>query len=279
MARRKVEEKSGGGASWMNTFADLMNLLLCFFVLLFSMSTVDADKYEALITSLSSSVNIFDGGGATTDDSIFVSSGTDQMVSISEYFNEFEKSGNNETDMNEQQGTGQNHQDMSKQELEQRIKEKQKQKTEALYEKVVAKATEKNIIDIVNVNMDTNYQYVQISLKGAILFDSGQAEVKSNAKEILSRVADILKLYNKQLVKVEGHTDNVPISSSKYRNNMELSTARANSVFLYFVKQKKLDPAWIEAAGRGEWTPVASNKTAKGRARNRRIEIKIYPTE
>ena len=65
MARKKQEEEKGVEAGWMNTFADLMNLLLCFFVLLFSMSTVDADKYEQLVTSMTESINIFDKGGSS----------------------------------------------------------------------------------------------------------------------------------------------------------------------------------------------------------------------
>lgn len=93
MARKKKKaEQEGISAGWINTFADLMNLLLCFFVLLFSMSTVDADKYEQLVTSMTERINIFDGGGAAVGEGAFVSSGTDQLVSISEYFNEYENS-------------------------------------------------------------------------------------------------------------------------------------------------------------------------------------------
>ena len=82
MARKKKKaEQEGISAGWINTFADLMNLLLCFFVLLFSMSTVDADKYEQLVTSMTERINIFDGGGAAVGEGAFVSSGTDQLVS------------------------------------------------------------------------------------------------------------------------------------------------------------------------------------------------------
>ena len=93
MARkRKQAEESKIEAGWMNTFADLMNLLLCFFVLLFSMSTVDADKYEQLVTSMNERINIFDNGGSSIGEGPFVSSGTHQLVSISVYFIEFENS-------------------------------------------------------------------------------------------------------------------------------------------------------------------------------------------
>ena len=73
MARRKSEEPESISGGWINTFADLMNLLLCFFVLLFSMSTVDADKYEQLVTSLSERVDIFDGGGKAVGEGAFIS--------------------------------------------------------------------------------------------------------------------------------------------------------------------------------------------------------------
>ena len=82
MARKKREEEKGIEGGWINTFADLMNLLLCFFVLLFSMSTVDADKYEQLVTSMSERINIFDGGGNSVGQGPFVTVGTKQVVSF-----------------------------------------------------------------------------------------------------------------------------------------------------------------------------------------------------
>lgn len=279
MARRKVEEPSGGGAGWLATFGDLMNLLLCFFVLLFSMSTVDADKYEAIVTSLSSSIDIFDGGSPSVGEGAFVSSGTDQLVSISEYFNEFEHTGEDDNASKDADSDEKTEEQKIKDEYLKEQEQEKKEKAEAMYEEIVGKATDKNIAEVINVNMDAQYQYVQISLKGAVLFDSGDAEIKKAAKPVLDKIGDILKLYSKHLIKIEGHTDNVPISGGRYRNNMELSTARATSVFVYFVDKKKLKPKRIESSGRGEYIPVASNKSAKGRAKNRRIEIKIYTTE
>lgn len=279
MARRKVEEPSGGGAGWLATFGDLMNLLLCFFVLLFSMSTVDADKYEAIVTSLSSKIDIFGGGSPSVGEGAFVSSGTDQLVSISEYFNEFEHTGEDDSASKDADSDEKTEEQKIKDDYLKEQEQEKREKAEAMYEEIVGKATDKNIAEVINVNMDAQYQYVQISLKGAVLFDSGDAEIKKPAKPVLDKIGDILKLYSKHLIKIEGHTDNVPISGGRYRNNMELSTARATSVFVYFVDKKKLNPKRIESSGRGEYIPVASNKSAKGRAKNRRIEIKIYTTE
>ncbi len=270
MARKKREEPQSIEGGWINTFADLMNLLLCFFVLLFSMSTVDADKYEQIVTSFSEKINIFDGGGDAVGEGAFVSSGTSQKVSVEQYFNEFENSGEKPT---EDQDTAEK---SEKDKFEEEKLAELKQKTETLYEEVSGMASNKKVEDMINVNMDEKFQYVQISLNGAILFDSGSDEIKRSARSVLSKVGDILKIYDKHQIKIEGHTDNVPISSGKFEDNMWLSTARATRVWQYFVDEKNLDPKTLESAGKSEYDPVADNKTENGRAKNRRVEIKIY---
>lgn len=291
MARKKKQEEEGISGGWINTFADLMNLLLCFFVLLFSMSTVDADKYEQLVTSMTESINIFEGGGDAVGEGAFVSSGTDQLVSISEFFNEYENSGEDNQKTKDQKtnedGT-QNQGSQSKgdkplqgetdatesevREMQAKIDEK---KAKEMYGQVSEEASAKNIDDQININIDKKNQYVQISLNGALLFNSGDVEIKKNMMPLMSKVGDILTRYKDHRIKIEGHTDSVPISG-KYENNMMLSTARANTVFQYLVDKKKIGPEALEIAGMGEYAPVDSNKTAKGRARNRRVEIKIY---
>lgn len=279
MARREVEEDSGIEGGWINTFADLMNLLLCFFVLLFSMSSVDTDKYEALITSLSSSINVFDAGSSAMGDGTFVSSGTDQLVSISEYYNEFEKEGSatQEVKDNDDQGKPADTEDKSKA-IEQ-AKAQQQAKTEELYGEIVDKAKEKNVIDIINIKMDENRQYVKILLKGAVLFDSGKADIRPEAKPILNKLSDILRRYSKQKIEIEGHTDNVRTTGTKYADNMDLSYFRAKSVYNYFIYDKKLEGKMFRSSARGSYFPIGDNKTESGRAKNRRIEIIIYPTD
>lgn len=270
MARKQSEEPESIEGGWINTFADLMNLLLCFFVLLFSMSTVDADKYEQIVTSFSERINIFDGGGDAVGEGAFVSSGTSQKVTVEQFFNEFENNG--EDPKTEDDSTELTEEDKLKKKMEEELR----QKTEEIYEDVTQKAADKNIQDSIEVNMDEQYQYVQISMNGAILFDSGSDEIKKSAIGILSRVGDILKSYEGYRIKIEGHTDNVPISGGKFEDNMWLSTARATRVFEYFTKTKDLKGKFLEATGRSQYEPVATNDTEKGRARNRRVEIKIY---
>lgn len=292
MARKKREEETPDTGGWINTFADLMNLLLCFFVLLFSMSTVDADKYEQLVTSMTEKINIFDGGGEAVGEGAFVSSGTDQLVSISEYFNEFENSGNDSRKTKDQttnqngtqnqgsQSTGDKPLDDDKgssteEDIAQAQAKIDQKKAAALYGQIKEDASAKNVDDQININVDNKNQYVQIALNGALLFNSGDAAIKKNMMPLMSKVGDILTKYKDHRIKIEGHTDNVPISG-KFDNNMMLSTARANTVFMYLKDKKKIKPEVMEISGMGEYAPVAENTTSKGRARNRRVEIKIY---
>lgn len=299
MAKKKKKQEQGGGGSpaWMATFSDLMNLLLCFFVLLFSMSSVDAEKYEALLASLTGNFSVFKSGSSMVGESIYVASGANQMVQISDYFTEFTSDGGKEgmeqfqgesTSEGDKNGQGaQTEQNQgapntiqSEEQYEALMKEQLEQEASALYEQVSDITEDAKLDGTVIVEKDKYNQYVKISIGGAILFDSGKAELKPEAKKVLSKVGDILKMYENHLIKIEGHTDNVvPTSGSVYKNNMMLSMARAESVFEFMQKKKKMNPAILEASGRGEYVPVASNKTADGRAKNRRVEFKIYTEE
>ncbi len=264
--KNRQEDPPAGSPAWMSTFSDLMNLLLCFFVLLFSMSSIDASKYEQVVASLSNSFSIWSGGGSAIDEGMLISSGVSQLNELAEYYSNIGAASSEE-----EADDG----DPMKKYKEQLSKEKQ-QKAEELYGEIVDVSEKNKVDDYVDINIDDNYQYVKISLNGAILFASGQSEVKSDAKPILNKVGDILKIYDKHLIKIEGHTDNVPFAGGRYSGNMVLSSQRAISVWEYLVNEKKLDPATLEASGRSEYEPIATNKTEEGRAKNRRVEIKIY---
>ena len=114
-----------------------------------------------------------------------------------------------------------------------------------------------------------------------ILFDSGRAEVKPEGLEVLKRVVEILKTVTDKTIRVEGHTDNVPIAGTlakRYPTNWELSAARAINITRYLEKEG-LDAALLSAAAFGEYQPVADNETPEGRAKNRRIAIILLPKE
>ena len=141
-------------------------------------------------------------------------------------------------------------------------------------EEIQKKINELNLQDIVNV--DFNGQYVEITLNGAVLFNSGRSEVMDEAKPLLNNIAKILNPYSDNLIQIEGHTDSVPIHSSKYESNDVLSMYRALNVADYIRSQSSIEPSHIVSAGRGEYDPIADNTTAEGRALNRRVEIKIF---
>ena len=121
-----------------------------------------------------------------------------------------------------------------------------------------------------------------VKMVDKILFASGSADVKKDGKKVLSQVADILKKVEDRQILVEGHTDNVPISSrlrEKFPSNWELSTARATNVVRYLQDSGGIDPTLLSAVGYGEHKPIASNETKEGKAKNRRIAIVLVPIE
>lgn len=265
MAKKRQEEPKKGAPAWQSTFSDLMNLLLCFFVLLFSMSTVDAEKFEMVIASLQSSMSILPAGGSAIGDGNMVSAGVNQLEFLDSYYNDL---ANSQT-MNE------NDVDGEKKDVSDAYKEQELAESEQMAEEVQNAVNQYGLQDLVEV--DFNAEYVQISLSGAILFESGSAEFVSDAKPVLDKISKILDNYDKNVIEVEGHTDNVPIvSPGKYENNDVLSMYRALNVADYIRDASSLNPAHIKSSGRGEYMPVADNSTAEGRALNRRVEIKIY---
>ena len=265
MAKKRQEEPKKGAPAWQSTFSDLMNLLLCFFVLLFSMSTVDAEKFEMVIASLQSSMSILAAGGSAIGDGNMVSAGVNQLEFLDSYYNDL---ANSQT-MNE------NDVDGEEKDVSDAYKEQELAESEQMAEEVQNAVNQYGLQDLVEV--DFNAEYVRISLSGAILFESGSAEFVPDAKPVLDKISKILDNYDKNVIEVEGHTDNVPIvSPGKYEDNDVLSMYRALNVADYIRDASSLNPAHIKSSGRGEYMPVADNSTAEGRALNRRVEIKIY---
>lgn len=266
MANRKPDEPPKGAPAWQTTFSDLMNLLLCFFVLLFSMSTVDEVKQEKVVASFNQMFSVFEGGAQAIGDGMLISNGVSQLNELDEYVNSTGKMDDGEMiseDVAE-----------SVAEAQEAMEEAQLEESEKLAEKIQEALDEKDMADEVDVAFTA--QFVQLTLKGALLFDSGSVLLKEEAKPVLDQVGLILERYAEGTIEIEGHTDNVPMSGAKYSNNDELSSGRALSVFNYILSITNLDPANVKHAGRGEYLPVADNATPEGRAKNRRVEIKIY---
>ncbi len=127
----------------------------------------------------------------------------------------------------------------------------------------------------ISVNVEKGVVYISISDK--LLFRSGSDNVQQEAKSVLGKVAKVVNDKPEIDILIEGHTDNQPISSSKFPDNWALSTARATAVARVLQEEFKVDPTRMTAAGRSYYMPVASNDTAEGRAKNRRTRIIVLP--
>ena len=305
MAKRKEKPPEEGSPAWMATFSDLMNLLLCFFVLLFASSTMDEGKIQRIAASFENvSFSILQAGSVSLVDGDIVSGGVTQLPgiqSILEYIGvSSEVEGNNEDlsatgadqgvdDQSTQpdsiesstenivggKDTEQgNETAMSTQEMKEKLEEQGLKQSEEMYDEISQLAESYSIDD--RMVMDYNSQYVSIDLNGAILFDAGEANLRDDARIFMQKIASIMERYTDCIIEIEGHTDNVPIHTAKYESNRYLSTARATKVLEYVMEQANLKDENMKVAGYGESRPVASNATEEGRAKNRRVSIKIY---
>lgn len=122
--------------------------------------------------------------------------------------------------------------------------------------------------------VDSDERGIIVSMADTAVFRSGEAEILSEAMPVLDKVAEVLSRIPNE-IRVEGHTDDVPIQSAYFSSNWELSTARAVSIVRYFIEHHQLNPQRLVAAGYGEFHPADSNATEEGRAKNRRAEIVI----
>ena len=274
MAKRKEDAPAPGSPAWMATFSDLMNLLLCFFVMLFAMSNMDEAKLAALVAAMNNTISIFEAGSTAIGDGILISNGMSQLNELDQYINSTGKRADSSTDAEDVQEYDTIPENVTAEQLEQALEALQIQENEELAEQIEKALAESGVGDQVDVSFTA--QYVQLTMNGAVLFDSGSAQLKGDAEEVLSRIGVILEYYSQGTVEIIGHTDNVPISSAQYPSNEELSSARALSVFYYLVDHTYLDPTLLQHAGKGEREPVASNDTPEGRRMNRRVEIRIY---
>ncbi|WP_250278426.1 OmpA/MotB family protein [[Clostridium] colinum] len=237
---KKIEIKQGL-AEWMGTYGDMVTLLLCFFVLMFASSNVDAEKFKQIASSFSNN----------------------QIVVMPEQqAGMLDALGNGIIQMPKVEGN-------SDKEFEQKSKEEM----ESIAEKFKTYFAENDLQD--KIEIEQNDRYITLNFKDGILFESGSSDLKPQAITILSQVADELLKYPENNIKIEGHTDNRPINTIRYPNNWYLSAARAISVATYFTDTKGFPPDRISTEGYGEYKQKVPNDTPENRAINRRVEIKV----
>ena len=230
--KKKPEEHKAGAPDWLATYGDMMTLLLVFFVLLFAMSSVDSEKYKAVVQSLSGSLGVLDSG--TT-------------VSLEPLINNYPS--DSPTD--------------SPSEAEELL-EMQEEIQKILEESKLAG----------QVKLEINERGLLIRFLENVLFDSGKDSLTPQANEIIDKVSEILKETPRKIL-VEGHTDNIPISTFKFPSNWELSTTRAVNVVKYMIDHNGIAAVRLSAAGYADQHPISENSTIEGRKNNRRVDMVI----
>ena len=156
MAKKREEEPPKGSPAWMNTFSDLMNLLLCFFVLLFSMSSVDAQKFELIAASFSQTFSIFSAGATAVGDGMLVSMGVSQLNELDDYTNSMGKTADGDNDDPD-----------SIDKMTEALDAEKLKESEELAEKIEEAMEEQSLSR--EVDMEVTSQYVQLSLRSAFV--------------------------------------------------------------------------------------------------------------
>ena len=160
----------------------------------------------------------------------------------------------------------------------QKLNEKQKEELERMEDQ--AKEIENKLAEEIKkgeITLKRFHDKLIINIDDKICFDSGSSELKKDVMPALQKITAILVSYPENRIIVEGDTDNVPISTARFRDNWQLSTERALSVLNYLLREKKLNPTRFSAAGYGEYNPILPNNTAANRSLNRRVDIVVVP--
>lgn len=265
MARKHKHEDHINHEAWAIPYGDLVTLLLAFFVVMYSMSSVNEGKYRVLSDSL---VAAFRGAPRTTqpiqigdktaktmqsNNSAVVAPG--QLFQLPGRPGEHEAGGPSQgVDSPGAEGNDEGGVPHSLRQISDEIE-----------------AAMKSLIDDELVHVTRRTMWVEIEINTDILFPSGRAGVVDDARPVLNQIARILGRFENP-IRVEGHTDNKPISTRQFPSNWELSAARAAGV-VHLFSERGVQPERLVVAGMGEYQPVADNTTAPGRNRNRRVVL------
>ncbi|MGZ4223811.1 MAG: flagellar motor protein MotB [Solirubrobacteraceae bacterium] len=263
---------------WLLTYADMITLLMALFMVLFSISSVNISKYQTLQQSLKAAFSgsilpggrsIMQSGSQSTTAHTPATAEIPSLVPL----NPTAASKANPTIASSKAASAAS---LNSKQLEAALNSmsaalKEQASLAALKRKLDAYAKEHGLSHDVQTVIDRRGLVVRV-LTDQLLFASGQATLQPVGFPLLNEVAQLLNVDKTHPITVEGHTDNVPISSSQYPSNWELSTDRATTVVRYLIA-KGVNRERLGAVGYADLHPIASNATTAGRARNRRVEI------
>jgi chemotaxis protein MotB len=253
VGRKKKQEEHENHERWLVSYADFVTLLFAFFTTLYAISTVDAQKAGKLQRSVNESLGtaVFASGSKTL--SLSMGAGGVDTAAARNSIQSIKMPASD-------------HLKVTSQILKD---EKELGKFKQSIEQLLGPALKKGII---RTHLETRGFVISLGEGG--FFDSGYAEIKPEGRELLDIIAESLAPVGNQ-IRIEGHTDNVPIRNSKFPSNWELSSARASNVVRYIISQFGFKPELLSPAGFAEYRPVSSNDTEEGKSRNRRVDIVV----
>ncbi|WP_312099030.1 flagellar motor protein MotB [Niallia sp.] len=254
--KKKVHHDEHIDETWLVPYADILTLLLALFIVLYGMSSVDAKKFSAIADAFNRELQ---GGTGFFE----YPSPVPSMESENSDVNLDEKEKQEET------------KDLAEEDLKELQKQQDQKELAEIQQKVNAYIDENKLGN--KLDTELTGEGLHVSIRDNVLFASGSADVRDKDRSIVSEISHLLVMDPPRSIIISGHTDNVPISNSRYDSNWELSVTRALNFMKLLLENKKLDPKSFSAKGYGEFQPIASNKTAEGRAKNRRVDILIEP--
>ncbi len=261
MSRRKkkqLKNNANNESDWMTTYSDMVTLLLTFFIMLFSMATIDKFKFEEIAASLRSAF-MSEGGGET-----FESNRGKEIINIYDELNAVDKMVSLVNDSYEDAG------EIDEETTE--ISDSIEYNIEDIREEIEEAISEMGLNEYVKVI--ERKEFLILRFDSVILFDLSKADIRESAKEVLKKLGNILNRLDNEII-VQGHTDNLPINTTQFPSNWELSTRRATNVVHFFIEYCGVKPSKLTATGNGEFKPVKPNDTPENRQENRRIDIVI----
>lgn len=249
--RRKKHEEHENEERWLLTYADLITLLMVFFVVMYALSNVDKQKFQAIAMAMR----------AEFGTPVASPTGIGGRVAPGPSVTPPPRAG---TERTRTRGT-------PKTEQIDALRARMKKLKGDLDAMVKANGLQEQI----SVKLDPSGHKVSMGLSDSLLFGVGSADLTPQAQDLVAKIGAVLAQSN-YTVNVEGHTDNVPISSARYSSNLQLSTERAVNVVSYMIRTTGIPGSRLSASGYAEHHPVASNDTEDGRAKNRRVEFVIH---
>ena len=255
MARKKpAPPEEEGAPAWMNTYGDMVTLLLTFFVLLFSFSTINAQKWEEIVYSMSGAPYV--AVQALDPDEIIA-----EAMDGDTWDPTTEMPPQSSVTPGAEQDTG--------------LTGNRKRFVQ-LYEKIQEHIRVNQLQSVLKAQKEED-ESILIRMTDSALFESARVEIRPDAQVILQDICGIIDEYNDMIdtIWIEGHTDSVPISSDKYKDNTDLSAMRATNVRRFVLNIMAIDPSKVVPIGYGEYRPVDTNDTEQGKSNNRRVDFVI----